>query len=117
MTLDEFRRHFEAERHRVFVGTDKEPMFGLFALFDVYRQLDEPNQTLANQVISEWSLSHDELLRYDAIALIREFNITMALPVLEQLVARLAGERTVGAPFESEKVKEVIACLARVRTS
>jgi hypothetical protein len=88
-------------------------MAGLFDLYDVYRQLDAPDQTLANQVISEWTLSQNELVRFDAIALIREFKITMALPALEQLAIRLARERTVGGPFELEKVRQVIAHLAR----
>jgi hypothetical protein len=115
MTLDDFRRDFEAERYRLAVAADqsKVPMAGLFALFDVYRQLDESNRVLANQVISEWTLSRDELHRYDAVSLIREFNIAVALPALEQLAARLMHEQTVGAPFELEKVNDVIAHLAR----
>jgi hypothetical protein len=115
MTLDDFRRNFEAERHRLAAAADqsKVPMAGVFALFDVYRQLDESNMAWADQVISEWTLSHDELRRYDAVALIQEFNIAVALPALEQLAARLMNERTVGAPFELEKVRNVIAHLAR----
>lgn len=84
-------------------------MAALFALFDLYRRLDDDERTMANDVIAQWVLAAEESTRYDAIAMVREFRITSASAALKELAWRLVDQRSPGASFELDKVRHLLA--------
>jgi hypothetical protein len=86
----------------------KDSMRALERLSGFYRSLDDRERDLANRVFAEWALNDDEAKRFDAVALIRQFQIASAEPELRELVARLDRSDDPGAPFESEKVEALL---------
>jgi hypothetical protein len=74
-----------------------------------YQRLDDRDRAQANRVIADWLLSETEAKRFDAVALVRGFRITEAVPALRELSQRLALQSTPGAPFEREKVDTLLA--------
>jgi hypothetical protein len=66
---------------------------------------------MADEVITDWILSDDPNVRFDALALAREFHISNAIPALEKLAKRLPSTRTPGAPYELEKVNRIMSKL------
>lgn len=71
-------------------------------------QLSLHDQDLADQVPAEWALSDDEATRFDALALIDEFKLMAALPVLDRLAMRLVSAKEPSAPFELKKVDRIV---------
>lgn len=114
MTLDEFRLRLEEFRRAV----DAEAMslknssLALERLHELYVRCDHEEQAMANQVLSEWALSEDESVRFDALALIEDFKVATAVPALQKLSERLALSRTPGAPYELKWVKRIVGVLA-----
>jgi hypothetical protein len=78
------------------------------SLFDAYRLLDASGRAGADAVISEAVESSDETTRFDALALVREFRIKTAVPNLDRLADRLALDTSPGAPYELDKVHEIL---------
>lgn len=76
-----------------------------------YRTLDSTERSLADQVLGDWVLQGTSGQQFDALALIREFRIRSAEPVLHQLAAKL--DRTPGPAAKDlgEKVQRVIDTL------
>lgn len=68
----------------------KDPYIRLDRLRSLLKKLDADERNLANEVLAEWLLSDNAGRRYDANVLIRELNITTALPALEELIRRLS---------------------------
>jgi hypothetical protein len=115
MTLHEFRDkvdRFWASADRE-AREQKDSYLALDRLHSVYRRLDAGERELADQVLAEWLLSDDEARRFDAIALIREFGIVAAVPNLRRLSKKLMQNKDPGAPFEREKVEDLLAELSR----
>ena len=114
MKLDEFRHQMESYRR----AADEEAMslkdsyLALDQLHNLYQKFDTKERTLADRVLSEWVLSEDEKLRFDALALINDFKIVCATPALRKLADRLASSRTPGAPYELNKVRRIIESIA-----
>lgn len=110
MKLEEFRQAMDDFRARV----DREAIelkdsyLALQRLSDLYESFDQSERALADEVLSEWVLSEEEATRFDAMALIRKFDVTRAAPALHQLDQRLDGAAEPGAPFEREKVRGLI---------
>jgi hypothetical protein len=76
-------------------------------LFEMYRGLDADERRMANEVIAEWLLSDQESVRFDALALVREFDVRAARTALETLAARLASSTSPSAPYELKIVQRV----------
>jgi|SRR5690606_9138305 len=77
-------------------------------LFRLYERFDGSEREIANDVVAEWVISHDEKIRFDALALIRHFGISSTVQSLQILAERLRAMRTPGAPFELKKVDGII---------
>lgn len=69
-----------------------------------YSEIPSDQRPMANQVISEWVLSDDEAVRFDALALIDDFSIVAAESALRELSNRLTSSAEPGAPYERQKV-------------
>ena len=109
MTLEQFRDLMERYRHDAekYAASLKDTYLVLDRLHDLYKRLDENERSMADQILAEWTLSEDEGLRFDALALIDEFRVVSATPALQKLTGRLARSRTPGAPHELEKVRRI----------
>jgi hypothetical protein len=81
----------------------------------LYEKLDELERRMADRVLSEWVMSEDEGVRFDAVLLIGEFTIQSALPALHALALRLPLSTAPGAPYELKKVVRLIQKLAAER--
>jgi hypothetical protein len=92
MTPEEFRRAMQRYREDIDAEAKAltDPYVTLDRLRGEFRKLDADERSVANEVLGEWALSDDEKLRFDALVLIEELNITTALPVLEELMRRYA---------------------------
>jgi hypothetical protein len=90
----------------------RDSYFALERLHTYYQKLEPAERMLAAQVLAEWATADDEAVRFDAAALIRDFKIVDAKPALERLAQRLECSTNPGAPFELEKVKQIIDHLA-----
>jgi hypothetical protein len=117
--LDEFRREMEAYRRQADEEASylKEPFVVRKRMLQLYSRFDTHERLMANQVVSEWVLSRDENLRFDAQGLIKDLKIIAAVPSLRKLAERLSGEQSPGAPFELEKVERIITEMTLGRPS
>lgn len=115
MKFAEFRRAMESNRSQADKDAMclKDPSIVRERLLNMYGRFDADDRIMANQVLSEWVLSEDEALRFDAVGLIKDLKIGSATPSLRKLAERLGRERSPGAPFELEKVQRIIAALSR----
>ena len=114
MTLEEFRERMRAYWDAVYreAISLKDSQSALEQMCECYRNLDEPERTLANAVLAEWVLDSDELLRFVALGLIDMFQIHSAVKSLHRLTERLTGSREPGAPYELNKVNRLLSSLA-----
>lgn len=110
MNLDEFRQSMASYRASVDAEAQrlKDSYLVLDKLRALYESFDAAERTLADEVISEWALSEDEGLRFDALALIDDLGIVKALPTLKKLIDRLKSSSTPSAPYDLKKVKRII---------
>lgn len=110
MNLDGFRQQMESYRCSVDEEARalKDSYIALDWLHTLYRNLDSEERAMADQVLTEWVLSNDEGLRFDAMALIDEFKITTAAPALQDLSRRLVSIDSPGAPYELQKVDRIL---------
>jgi hypothetical protein len=110
MKLDEFRGDMEAYRRQADEEASylKEPFVVRKRMLQLYSRFDTHERVMANQVLSEWVLSKDENVRFDALGLVKDLKIVTAVPSLRKLAERLSGEQSPGAPFELEKVERII---------
>ena len=106
MTFDEFRDEMNAH----WQSTDKEarsrkdPHISLERLIALYGKFDADERRMADQVLTEWVLSEDEGLRFDARVLIDHQKIIVAIPALEERAKALTSIATPGAPFELQAI-------------
>jgi len=117
MTLDEFR--LEMELYRRSADDDahalKEPEVALDQLRTLYKKFDNAERHMADQIIAEWTLSDDEKIRFDGLALIYDFEINKAIPSLKELANRLRLSVTPSAPYELKKVERILSKLRAKR--
>jgi hypothetical protein len=81
-------------------------------LSEEYTRLAPDERAEIEGEVARWLRSDDESLRFDAIALIRDQQISTALPELHELADRLETASGPGAPFERQKVLRLIAELS-----
>ena len=93
MTLDDLRLEMASYRRCAddVARSLKDPNITLEKLRVLYEKFDDIDRGLADQVLSEWVLSEDEGLRFDALALIDDLGIDTAMPALHQLTAQCIG--------------------------
>ena len=92
----------------------KDAQLTLDRLRTAYDAMPEDDRSSADSVIVDWLKSDDENRRFDAIALIDEFRIASAIPVMRWLRHRLISNHNPGAPFEIEKIDRVLVDLGAV---
>ena len=85
-------------------------MGALDGLFRAYERLDPGRRKVVDALLTDWILSDDGDLRYDALELVQEFRIRSALPALGELVERLRGA-------ESPRVRDELPTVERAITS
>ena len=102
--MSEYRRVVDAE-----AKSRKDSYLALERLGQLYQGLRDEERALANVVLGEWAVSDDENLRFDALALIGDFENRAAVPALETLATQLATSVTPSAPFELQKVKKILS--------
>jgi hypothetical protein len=114
MNLAEFRQQMETYRQSVDEEARllKDSYLALDRLHSLYRKFSRTERELADTVLSEWALSGDEKLRFDALALINDFEIVNTTPALRQLENRLVNSSEISAPFELNKVKKILEKLS-----
>lgn len=95
----------EASAHADFM---KEPQEALRALAVMYRGISAEERLEVDQLLAEQLASHDSSERFDALAIIRRFNISSALPALRRLADRLETETEPGAPADRRQVDRII---------
>jgi len=110
MNLEEFRRRMEAYRSAVEKDSKelRDSYYALERLHILYRSFNADERVLADRVLTEWVLSDDETLRFDALALVDDFKVLQSIPALTELAGRLRSSGTPGAPFELQKVDRII---------
>jgi hypothetical protein len=81
-------------------------------LYAAYRAVGEQDRPMVDAVIAEAVESTDETERFDALALVREFDIRVAKPHLERLAERLKASDSPGASWEQEKVDRILTQFA-----
>jgi hypothetical protein len=87
----------------------KDSMQVVFELSRAYGALPDTERPAVNEVLSEWILSHDDSLRYDALYLAHEHLIRDTVPALRALRNRLQNAPSgPGAPFEWAKVVRIL---------
>ncbi len=76
MTYEEFGDEMESYRRDADADASarKDSQFALDRLRSLYLKFDASEQAMANRVLAEWTLSADEGMRFDALALIDEFK-------------------------------------------
>lgn len=113
MTLDEFREMFEAfwERANSEAMAAKSSQLAYEELKSLYTRLDAQERSLADSILSDWVVSDDDSRMWDALALIRDFNVRSTLPALRKLEARLETSNAPSAPYDWAKVNRLIGHL------
>lgn len=110
MNIDEFRKKMWAYRQSADRDANalKESNLAWEWLRDLYRKFDAEERKLADRVLTEWALSDDENVRYDALVLIGDFRIVSAVRALRDLAARLKLSKAPSAPYELRKVDSIL---------
>lgn len=81
-------------------------------LTSFYRELDDADRAVVDQALADWVVHGDERRRFDAVALIQEFEITSALAALRERLAALP-EGSIGPDgAERAKLERVAAALS-----
>lgn len=117
MTLNDFRQEMILYR----LDADKEaksfkdPYITLERLHSLYEKLCDSEKVMANRVFAEWALSESEGIRFDALAMIDDFEISEAMPTLQELTKRLESSTAPSAPYEIKKVHRLIIKLTVLR--
>lgn len=114
MTIDEIRFEMVSYRHSVDdeAKSLKDPCIALERLRALYGKFDDTERLMADEVLSEWALSEDEKIRFDALALIDDLKIETAGPALHELATRLTSSEALSAPYELKKIFRIISSLA-----
>jgi hypothetical protein len=113
MTIDDVRRQMEGwwrdtDSAAIAAKDSQRVTLDLVALI---RGLDPEERAMADVVIGEWLLSTEERKRFDALAVVGEVEMQVAIPTLRVLESQLVTKQDPGAPFELKKVRRLLAQL------
>lgn len=116
MTLDEFRLEMAAHRRSAddVAAALKDSQVAIEILSRQYKKFNDAERRMADQVLTEWVLSEDENLRFDALSLISEFKINTSIPDLRKLSKRLILSTAISAPYELKTVEKIISKLENI---
>jgi hypothetical protein len=87
----------------------KESQETVLALYRIYRSLTDKEKRIIDELLAEQLGSDDELVRFDALAVIQEFHLASASSALMKLNARLEGISGAGAASERIWVDRIIS--------
>jgi len=88
--------------------SSKDPNLATYTWLESYKNFDDNQRLVADQVIAEWVTSKDTGKRFDALTLVEEFNIRLALPQLCVLEAELMNNTGPEARYALKKVRRII---------
>ena len=80
-------------------------------LAQFYGRLDEEDRQVVDRILTSWVLNGDARRRFDALALIDEFGIRSALPVLQSVLTRLEDAAGPSVRTDRAKLERIIAHL------
>ena len=92
----------------------KDSQGATFELMQRFRSLSPEEKLVVQRVLIEDLATGDESQRFDALAIIGEFDLAGALGALEGLADALGREKAPGAVYELAKVNGIIARLGDV---
>lgn len=107
--MSDFGRSW-AEIDRRYVDS-KDSQGAIPELFQLYESLDPREREAANANLFASLRAGSEGQRYDALAIINQFQVREAVPHLRELAVRLETDESAGAPFELAKVERIIGKL------
>lgn len=81
------------------------------ALFRAYEGLTPEARIAVDALLVEWIGSPNEAIRFEALALVREFTIVAAIPALRQLALDLENQTGPSAPYDWAKVNRILGQL------
>jgi len=94
---------------------NKQSQEAVLALAARYRSLSGEERIVVDDMLAEQLGSEDETVRFDALALIADFEIRSTVPALRRLADWLESQAWPGAPYEWAKVNRVIRALTQTR--
>jgi len=80
-------------------------------LVNFYRGLDDADRAVVEDAAADWVVGDDERRRFDALALIREFEIRSALPALRARLDALPADGTGPDAAERAKLGELVKAI------
>ena len=80
-------------------------------LADFYRQLDEEDRRVVNEVLASWVRDGDARRRFDALALIDHFDVRSALPAVQADLERLSSAVGPSVASDRAQLERIIARL------
>jgi hypothetical protein len=86
----------------------KDPQIITGRLKTFYKRISPDQRPLADQILCEWALSDDEAPRFNALALIDEFQVIGALSSLQDLETRLTAQQGPDIPYELKKIGRIV---------
>jgi len=113
MNYEDFKREMDAYHRDVDREADslKDPYVRLDRLRTLYNRFDEHERAMANSVLAEWALSDNEMMRFDALVLIDELKLTIAVPALRELSLQCKASDAPNASHYSQWAERIIAKL------
>ena len=78
---------------------------------DEHLSVGELRQQVVDRILTSWVLNGDARRRFDALALIDEFGIRSALPVLQSALTRLEDAAGPSVRTDRAKLERIIAGL------
>jgi hypothetical protein len=110
LSRDKFERLWERlDAEALAAKQSQEATVRLTAL---YRSLDEGDREVVNAAIAEWVVGDDNRRRFDALALVREFEIRSAVSALQQRLRVLAGVADASAADERDRIERIATRLS-----
>ena len=89
----------------------KDSQRAIIELSAEYQKLPNEERLVVDDLLAEWVGSDDERLRFDAMAIINDFQIDSAVPALQVLEEQLSDSSAPGAPYERAKARRLIDAL------
>lgn len=83
----------------------------LLELSQKYKELDLAERAFVDQIVTEWVASSNPRMQFDALSLVDEFQIRVALSQLRALELALEGQTDAESRFTRRRVREIIARL------
>ncbi len=113
MNLAEVREYMWAARETASGEAEKsrDSYLTLDRLHGLYAELESAEKLLADQILAEWVLSDDVVVRFDAKVLIDDLKIRTAVHALRELAQRLERGQT---PMERDELELVRGTIVRL---